>query len=164
MMKKMFFAIFVLALSISCASASALVDGNVSLGQHNNMVWYMVGYEKAAAETGAPGAIVRRYYGTNAGYRSETVELLMSKFNVKPEIAGGLYFTEYRYVYSADFKTFIVTYIRHHGMAGELIHETEFTGLSEATKPPVANIDAKGPSGLALDAVRKIEKIPAPKK
>jgi len=151
------FIIFVLAITGSTASAGELVDGNVSLGQdHVQMTWYLVGYEKSSPETGVPSAIVRKYY-TNVGIKNETIELLMSKFGLNAEIAGSLYFTEYRYIYSSDLKMFAVGYIRHYDMVGNLVYGTEMDGQSEGTQLTWVAIVPKGPSGLALAAVRKIK-------
>jgi hypothetical protein len=153
----------VICFSSIAAKAGELVDGNVLLGQdHVKMTWYLVGSGKIA-DTGVPFAVVRKYY-TNAGIKNDTIELLMSKFSLDAEIASSLYFTEYVYNYSPDQKLFAVGYIRHYDMIGQLIYGTEFDGLTEATKPTWANVEAKGPSGLALVQVRKIENIPAPKK
>ena len=150
--------IIVLAISGAAAFAGELVDGNISLGQdHVQMTWYLVAYEKASQETGAPSATVRKYY-TNAGIKNETIELLMSKFGLNAEKAGSLYFTEYRYIYSTDLKKFAVGYIRHYDMVGNIVHGTEMNGQTEDTKLSWVSIVPKGPSGLALDVVRKIKK------
>ena len=167
MKKVMLLVVVVFALAVSFAptpvKAGELVDGNVSLGQdHVKMTWYMVASGKIAG-TGAPFAVTRKYY-TNAGIKDETIELLMSKFGTDAEKASSLYFTEYIYNYSTDHKTFAIGYIRHYDMVGNLIHGTEFDGRTEATKQAYVNVDAKGPSGLALDAVRKIHNIPDPSK
>ena len=157
MKKVILFASIVFILAISCAvtGAGELVDGNVSLGQdHVQMMWYLVGYEKASPETGAPSGTVRKYY-TNVGIKNETIELLMSKFGLDAEKAGSLYFTEYRYIYSADTKTFAVGYIRHYDMVGNLVYGTEMNGQTEETKLSWVGVVPKGPSGLALDVVKK---------
>jgi len=159
--------LFVFMIAVSCvaipAMAGELSDGNVALGQdHVKMTWYLVGYDKAA-DTGAPIGFVRKYY-TNAGIKDETIELLMSKFGLSAERASSLYFTEYVYNYSVDHKQFAVGYIRHYDMNGSLIHGTDYDGLTEQTKMTWANVDAKGPSGLALNAVRKAGNIPDPNK
>jgi hypothetical protein len=88
----------------------------------------------------------------------------MSKFGLDTEKASSLYFTEYIYNYSPDQKLFAVGYIRHYDMVGNLVYGTEFDGLTENTKPSWAYVDPKGPSGLALVNVRKIENIPDPSK
>jgi hypothetical protein len=167
MKKLMLLAVIIFVLAISCAAipakAGELVDGNISLGQdHVKMTWYLVGYGKIT-NTEVPFAVVRKYY-TNAGIKNETVELLMSKFGLDAEKAASLYFTEYIYNYSADHKTFSVGYIRHYDMVGNLVHGTEFNSYSEDTKPVWSNVDSKGPSGLALNIVRKNLNIPDPSK
>ena len=168
MKKTIMFSLVVFMIAISCAAiparAGELSDGNVMLGQDQvKMTWYLVAYGKEA--DGTLTGTVRKYY-TNQGIKDETIELLMSKFSLSAEKAASLYFTEYIYNYSKDNKTFAVGYIRHYDMVGTLIHGTEFDGLTEQTKPAWANVDPKGPSGLALNAIRKaLEPAkPAPKK
>lgn len=164
-MKKMIlFSVVIFILIISCAAipanAGELADGNVSLGQdHVKMTWYLISYG-IAEDTGAPLGVVRKYY-TNAGIKDETIELLMSKFGIEASRASSLYFTEYIYNYSVDHKMFAVGYIRHYDMEGTLIYGTEFDGQTELTW---ANVDSKGPSGLALNAIRKAGNIPDPSK
>ena len=90
----------------------------------NNMQWYLVSFGKDE-NTGIPYAITRKYY-TNTTIKNETIELLMSKFGISPEVAGSLYFTEYGYEYTEDGKQFALTYLRHHDMLGHEIHGTEY--------------------------------------
>ena len=164
-MKKIFLllvVIFILAISSAAmpAKAGELADGNVSLGQdHVKMTWYLVSYGKVE-DTGAPLGVVRKYY-TNAGIKDETIELLMSKFGLDAARASSLYFTEYVYNYAVDHKKFAVGYIRHYDMEGLLVHGTDFNTPEELTW---VNVDAKGPSGLALNAIRKAANIPDPSK
>jgi hypothetical protein len=163
MKKLILLSVVIFMLAVSCAAipaiAGELADGNVSLGQdHVKMTWYLVSYE-IAEDTGAPIGVVRKYY-TNAGIKDETIELLMSKFGLDATKASSLYFTEYVYNYSVNHKMFAVGYIRHYDMEGLLIHGTEFDSLTQQT----ANVDPKGPSGLALNAVRKAANIPDPSK
>jgi len=168
MKKLVSFAVVIFMISVFCTAipvkAGELVDGNISLGQdHVKMTWYLVGYEKSTSATGAPSATVRKYY-TNVGIKNETVELLMSKFGIDAKLAADLYFTEYLYNYSENHKMFSVLYLRHYNDVGNLIHGTEFNGFTEETKPTFVNVDSKGPSGLALNAIRKKENIPDPSK
>jgi hypothetical protein len=126
------------------------------------MTWYLVDCGKIE-NTEVPFGVVRKYY-TNVGIKNDTVELLMSKFGIDAEKAASLYFTEYIYNYSEDHRMFAVGYIRHYDMVGNLIHGTEFNGQIEELKQTFVNVEPKGPSGLALDAVRKNLKIAVPKK
>ncbi|MBQ7154496.1 MAG: hypothetical protein IJR85_02935 [Synergistaceae bacterium] len=97
-----------------------------NLGQDKNkMQWYLLDYGKDSA--GIPYAISRKYY-TNTTIKNETIELLMSKFGLSPEVAGSLYFTEYGYEYTPDGKQFAMTYLRHYDMLGNLLHGTEYEG------------------------------------
>lgn len=165
-MKKIILAVLVLVLAVSMASAAApasgLSDGNVSLGQdHVKMTWYLVGYGKIAA-TGDYAAIVRKYY-TNQGIKNETVELLMSKFGLDAEKAASLYFTEYEYLYAKDLKSFGVGYVRHYDMVGHEVHGTVYDNSADDKKQTWVATQPKGPSGLAVDKIRQLEKIPEPK-
>ncbi|MCL1876354.1 MAG: hypothetical protein FWF87_08875 [Synergistaceae bacterium] len=164
MKKIILLSVVIFMLSFSCAAMKAnagdLADGNVSLGQdHVKMTWYLISYGKTD-DTGAPLGVVRKYY-TNAGIKDETIELLMSKFGIDAARASSLYFTEYVYNYSADHKKFAVGYIRHYDMEGTVIHGTDFNAPTELTW---VNVDSKGPSGLALNAIRKAGNIPDPSK
>ena len=97
-----------------------------NLGQDKNkMQWYLLDYGKD--ENGVPYAISRRYY-TNATVKNEMIELLMSKFGISPEVAGSLYFTEYRYDYTEDGKQYAMAYLRHYDMLGNEIHGTVYEG------------------------------------
>ena len=97
----------------------------------NKMHWYVLDYGKDT--NGVPYAVARKYY-TNATIKNETIELLMSKFGISPEVAGSLYFTEYGYEYTEDGKQFAQTYVRHYDMLGNEIHGTVFDDSSEATQ------------------------------
>lgn len=101
----------------------------------NKMQWYLLDYGKDSADI--PYAVSRKYY-TNATIKNETIELLMSKFGLSPEVAGSLYFTEYRYEYTPDGKQYAMTYLRHYDMLGNELHGTEYEGEAK-TFSPVAN-------------------------
>ena len=102
------------------------------LGQDKNkMTWYIHDYGNES--NGVPFAISRKYY-TNTTIKNETIELLMSKFGISPEVAGSLYFTEYGYEYTPDGKQFAQTYVRHYDMLGHEIHGTVYDDSTEATK------------------------------
>ncbi len=103
-----------------------------TLGQDKNkMTWYILDYGKDSA--GSYFAISRKYY-TNVTIKNETIELLMSKFGISPEVAGSLYFTEYGYEYTPDGKQFAQTYVRHYDMLGHEIHGTVYDDSTEATQ------------------------------
>ena len=89
------------------------------------MKWWLLDYGKD--EAGVPFAVSRKYY-TNQTVKNETIELLMSKFGISPEVAGSLYFTEYRYEYSPDGSQYAMTYLRHYDMLGNEIHGTVYEG------------------------------------
>ena len=116
-----------------------------ALGQDKNkMTWYLLDYGKDA--NGVPYAISRKYY-TNTTIKNETIELLMSKFGISPEVAGSLYFTEYGYEYNKEGNQFALTYLRHYDMLGNEIHGTEY-GTEENPKTfagiPAGSTPAKG--------------------
>ena len=141
-MKK--FAVLALILGLVALMAAPSLAWDASkqktLGQDKNkMTWYRLDYGKDS--NGVPFAISRKYY-TNTTIKNETIELLMSKFGISPEVAGSLYFTEYGYEYTPDGKQFALTYLRHYDMLGNLIHGTEYDGSTEATQKTFAAIPA----------------------
>ena len=113
----------IMALGSSAMAWDAVTEGNLKRDA-NNMQWYLVDFGKDAT-TGVPYAITRKYY-TNTTIKNETIELLMSKFGISPEVAGSLYLTEYGYEYTEDGKQFALTYLRHYDMLGHEIHGTEY--------------------------------------
>ena len=90
----------------------------------NKMQWYLVNYGK---EGDGHFAVARKYY-TNPDEKEKTVDLIVTKFAIEQEKASGLYFTEYRYEYSADGKQFALAYINHYDMLGNMIKSTEYQG------------------------------------
>lgn len=112
-----------------------------ALGQDKNkMTWYILDYGKDS--NGVPFVISRKYY-TNTTIKNETIELLMSKYGLSPEVAGSLYFTEYGYEYDKDGTQFAMTYQCHYDMLGNEIHRTEF-GTDENPKNFIALASVKG--------------------
>ena len=126
-MKKFVLCALLVAMGVAFGSPvmawDAAKDGDLKRDA-NNMQWYLVSFGKDAT-TGVPYAITRKYY-TNTTIKNETIELLMSKFGISPEVAGSLYFTEYGYEYTEDGKQFALTYLRHHDMLGHEIHGTVY--------------------------------------
>ena len=132
----------------------------------NKMTWYLLDYGKDS--NGVPYAISRKYY-TNTNIKNETIELLMSKFGISPEVAGSLYFTEYGYEYSNDGKQFALTYLRHYDMLGNEIHGTEY-GTEDNPKTfagiPAGSTPAKGVNyalGKATTTTAKKSAVPTKK-
>ena len=126
-MKKFVLCALLVAMFVALASPVMAWDAakQKALGQDaNKMTWYILDYGKDE-KTGVPFAVARKYY-SNATIKNETIELLMSKFGISPEVAGSLYFTEYGYEYTEDGKQFALTYLRHHDMLGAEIHGTEY--------------------------------------
>ena len=158
-MKK--FAAFALILALVIALGSPVMAWDAakqkSLGQDKNkMTWYLLDYGKD--EAGTLFAVSRKYY-TNTTIKNETIELLMSKFGLSPEVAGSLYFTEYGYEYTPDGKKFAMTYLRHYDMLGNEIHGTVYDGSTEATQKTFAPIPAG--STPAKGAAYAMGKTPA---
>jgi hypothetical protein len=115
-----------------------------NLGQdHVKMQWYLLDYGLRGE---VPFAVARKYY-TNESIKQQTVDLLMSKYAINPEVAGSLYFTEYEYEYTKDGKQFAVTYLRHYDMLGNEIYGTVYDGASEATQKTFAAVDPKSTPG-----------------
>jgi hypothetical protein len=130
-----------------------------NLGQdHVKMQWYILDY---GIQDALPYAVTRKYY-TNEAIKKETIDLLMSKYSLSPELAGSLYFTEYGYEYTKDGKLFAVTYLRHYDMLGNEIYGTVFDGSSDAVQRTFVAVDPKSAAGKAYPlAVGKTQ--PAPK-
>ena len=127
-MKKFIVCALLMGLLISLASPVLAWDAakQKNLGQDSNkMQWYILDYGKDS--NGVPFAISRKYY-TNTTVKNETIELLMSKFGLSPEVAGSLYFTEYGYEYTPDGKQYALTYLRHYDMLGNELHGTVYEG------------------------------------
>jgi hypothetical protein len=122
------------------------------------MQWYLLDY---GTENGVPYAIARKYY-TSESIKQQTIDLLMSKYGLAPDLAGSLYFTEYRYDYTPDGKQFAVVYLRHYDMQGEEIHGTVYDDSSEAAKKIFAAVDPKHATGKG--AALAVPKAPARRK
>ena len=157
-MKKFVVCALLLALVMAIASPVMAWDAakQKNLGQDKNkMTWYLLDYGKD--ENGTLFAISRKYY-TNTTIKNETIELLMSKFGISPEVAGSLYFTEYRYDYTPDGKQFATKYLRHYDMLGNEIHGTEY-GTDDNPQTFSANPAGSTP---AKGAAYALGKNPAP--
>jgi hypothetical protein len=159
--------IFVLLAAVMvCSALPAMawdVEKQKNLGQDSvKMQWYLLDY---GTEGNVPYAIARKYY-TSESIKQQTIDLLMSKYGLAPELAGGLYFTEYKYEYTPDGKQFAVTYLRHYDMQGEEIYGTVYDDSSEAAKKVFAAVDAKHATGkgAALAVPKTAAKAPAKKK
>ena len=141
-MKKFVVCALLLGLLVALASPVFAWDASKqkNLGQDaNKMQWYLLDYGKDSADI--PYAIARKYY-TNATIKNETIELMMSKFGLSPEVAGSLYFTEYGYEYTPDGKQYAMTYLKHYDMLGNELHGTTYTGEAK-TFSAVANAGPK---------------------
>lgn len=160
-MKKVLVCALVLAAALFASSPALAWDPakQKNLGQdHVKMQWYLLDYGK---KDGVLFAVARKYY-TNTSVKQQTVDLLMSKYSLSPEVAGSLYFTEYGYEYTPDGKQFAVTYLKHFDMLGNEIYGTVFDGSAEATKKVFAAVDPKSTPGKGLAYARG--KAPAPEK
>lgn len=156
--------LFVLLLTavVLCASSPVFAwdpEKQKNLGpDHVKMQWYLLDYGK---KNEVPFAVTRKYY-TNNTVKQQTIDLLMSKYNLSPEVVGSLYFTEYGYEYSPDGKKFAISYLKHYDMLGNEIYSTVFDDSSEATKKTFSAIDPKSVPGKALAFA--LGKAPAPEK
>jgi hypothetical protein len=139
--------IVLLAAAVVCSALPAVAwdaEKQKNLGQDSvKMQWYLLDYGK---EGNVPYAIARKYY-TSESVKQQTIDLLMSKYGLAPDLAGSLYFTEYKYEYTPDGKQFAVAYLRHYDMQGEEIYGTVYDGSSEAAKKVFAPIDPKHATG-----------------
>ena len=145
-MKKFVLCALLLGLTVGAAAPALAWDAakQKNLGQdHVKMTWYILDYGK---NNNVPYAIARKYY-TNTTIKNETVDLLMSKYGIAPDVAGSLYFTEYGYEYTPDGKQFAVTYLRHYDMLGNEIYGTTYDNSSEATKKTFSATPANSTPG-----------------
>ncbi len=127
-MKKLL-ACALLVMMFASVASGAVTKKLQNLGQDSSkMTWYLTEY--GTDDNGVPYAIARKYY-TSDTVKKETVDLLMSKFNIPAEKAGELYFTEYGYEFTPDGKQFALTYLRHYDMLGNEIHGTVYDGSSD---------------------------------
>ena len=141
--RKILFAAIIIVLSLALTSQAYDASKQKALGQDKNkMTWYILDYGKDS--NGVPFAVSRKYY-TNATLKNETIELLMAKFGLAPEIAGSLYFTEYGYEYTPDGKQFAITFIRHYNILGDELHKSVyndkmkmFVGIPAGSTPAIA--------------------------
>ena len=159
--KKLVLVLLVVA-AVACVAVPAMAwdpAKQKDLGQDGvKMQWYLLDY--GTKENGTPFAVVRKYY-TNETIKRETIDLLMSKYTLSPEIAGSLYFTEYEYEYSKDGKQFAVAYLRHYDMLGNEIYGTVYDDSSDAVKKAFVLVDPKSIPGKAKESVMP---APAPQK
>jgi hypothetical protein len=114
---------------------------------HVNMQWWILDY--GIKDDGTPYSVARKYY-TNEKIKQDTIELLMSKFDYSPEVAGSLYFTEYEFEYTKDGSQFATAYLRHYDMLGQEIHGTVYDDSTEATKKAFTGVIANHASGKGL--------------
>ena len=145
-MKKLVLCALLFGLTVGVVAPAVAWDPakQKDLGQdHVKMKWYLLDYGKNGD---VPFAVARKYY-TNTTIKNQTVDLLMSKYGLSPEVAGSLYFTEYGYEYTADGKQFAVAYLRHYDMLGNEIYGTTYDNSSEATKKTFAALDPKSTPG-----------------
>lgn len=165
----MLFVLLVVAVVVSALPALAWDPAKQkNLGQdHVKMQWYLLDYGQ---KDGVPYAVARKYY-TNESIKQQTIDLLMSKFALSPEIASNLYFTEYGYEYSKDGKQFAVTYLKHYDMLGNEIYSTVFDDSNENLQKKFAAVDHKSTPGKAAQlalgkplAPAAPQKAPAKKK
>ena len=138
-----FVAVVVLLLLVSSAFAEEAFDKQVKIGRdRSGMTWWLVDYGMNAS---TPYAIARKYYTGEAG-RTETIEILTSRYSIKPKRANALYFTEYRYEYTSDNERVAEVYRKHYDMNGKLIYSLDFSNESSKTYVNVVKntIQSKG--------------------
>ncbi len=163
-MKKLILLVL-LVVAVICAALPAMAwdpAKQKNMGQdHVKMQWYFLEYGK---KDEVPFSVARKYY-TNESIKQQTIDLLMSKYGLAPEVAGSIYFTEYYYEYSQDGKQFAVAYLRHYDMLGNEIYGTVYDNSSETTKKVFAAVDPKSiPGKGAALALGKAAPAPAPAK
>ena len=86
-MKKGLLCALLLGTAVAASSPALAWDAakQKNLGSdHIKMQWYLLDYGK---KDNVPFAVARKYY-TNTSVKQQTVDLLMSKYNLSPEVAG----------------------------------------------------------------------------
>ena len=136
-MRKFLAVVVLLLVVVPSAYAEDAFDKQVNIGRdRSGMTWWLVDYGMNGS---TPYAVARKYYTGEAG-RTETVEILTSRYSVKPKRANALYFTEYRYEYTADNERVAEAYRKHYDMNGKLIMGLEFDGRSSSTERTYVNV------------------------
>lgn len=152
--------IFVVFLAVFVCALSAFADDayvkQVNIGQDKSgMTWYLLDY---GTKKNTPYAVARKYY-TSDTVKSETIELLTSRYSVPEAKAQRLYFTEYKYEYSPDGKQYAEIYRKYYDVAGEEIYSIRFNKKSGARKKHFVKvvkntIQSKG-AAYALGVLKK---------
>ena len=145
------FVVLALLAAIVCSALPAMAwdpEKQKNLGQdHVKMQWYLLDY--GTKEDGTPFAISRKYY-TNESIKQETIDLLISKYSLPPEVASSLYFTTYVYEYTQDGTQFAEVYIGHYDMLGNRIYDTVRDNSTEENKKLFNTVDPNHAVGKAL--------------
>lgn len=152
--------LFVVVIAVLACAGLALADDayvkQVNIGQDKSgMTWYLLDY---GTKKNIPYAVARKYY-TSDMIKSETIELLTSRYSVPETKAQRLYFTEYKYEYSTDGRQYAEIYRKYYDVAGEEIYGIRFNKRSGARskhfiKVVKNTIQSKG-AAYALGVLKK---------
>ena len=153
-MRKIFTAFLLVVITISCSFAEDVYLRQIDLGRDNSgMTWYLLDY---GVRNNQPYAIARKYYSSSY-IKSETIEILTSRYDIPDEQAELLFFTEYRYEYTPDGNQYLEVYRKHYDIHGEEICRiTNKSGVRSRNYLKVVKntIQSKG-AAYALGFLRK---------
>ena len=112
-------------------------EKQITIGTDSSgMTWYLIDY---GPNRSGFYAVARKYY-TNRNLKASTVDTLISRFSVPERIAKDLFFTEYRYEYTADGLRYAEAYRRYYDSYGNKIIGLEFDGRSTARRKTFINV------------------------
>ncbi len=129
-MRKFFAVVLVLMLAVPAFAEDAFVK-QVQIGRDGSgMTWWLIDY---GSDYDSYYAVARKYY-TSEAVKSDTIEKLISRNRVPEKKAKALYFTEYRYEYTADGSQYAQSYVRHYDMLGKLIYKIDYDNSTGARR------------------------------
>ena len=119
-MRKLLVLVFVLIAQFPAYSENSF-ELQADLGRDpEGSTWYIIDYGRTSSSA---YAVARKYY-TAEDVRNDVIDELISEYSVSEETAEQLYFTEYRYDYTADGKQYSEVYEIHYDKLGHQIYGT----------------------------------------
>ena len=159
-MRKFFLMSLLVSSIIAAIASSSFAEDTyakqINLGQDGSgMTWYLLDY---GVKKDKPYAVARKYYTSNL-VKEETIDILISRYSVSESKAAQLYFTEYKYEYTPDGKSYAETYRKYYDVRGNEIFKLVFSNKKGARKKHFVNvvkntIQSKG-AAYALGVLRK---------
>ena len=136
-MRKVFVTIVLLLAAVTSACSEDAFVKQVTIGKDRaGMTWYLTDY---GADASGYYSVARKYYTNEAG-KSETVELLTSRYSIPQRKAANLYFTEYRYEYTSDGTRCAEVYRGYYDLLGNELLRIDFDDSSSARRRNYINV------------------------